>query len=92
MGIRRGLAILLTAWLGLSPVGTASAAAEGAADAVEITLDFQTVELVDMISTISELTGKNFVHEFASFISGTLSVRLRFGSKAEYVFTYHLFF
>lgn len=30
---------------------------------LEVTLDFQNVELVDMIATISELTGKNFVYD-----------------------------
>jgi len=34
-----------------------------AADEMLITLDFQNVELVDMISTISELTGKNFLYD-----------------------------
>ncbi len=33
------------------------------ADDMKITLDFQNVELVDMISTISELTGKNFLYD-----------------------------
>jgi len=33
------------------------------AGATEITLDFQDVELVDLVSTISELTGKNFVYD-----------------------------
>lgn len=32
-------------------------------DEMLITLDFQNVELVDMISTISELTGKNFLYD-----------------------------
>lgn len=34
-----------------------------AADDMMITLDFQNVELVDMINTISELTGKNFLYD-----------------------------
>ncbi|MBW6508626.1 MAG: type II secretion system secretin GspD [Desulfuromonadales bacterium] len=34
-----------------------------AAEEMLITLDFQNVELVDMISTISELTGKNFLYD-----------------------------
>jgi len=38
-------------------------AAETSLEEVEITLDFQNVELTDMISTISELTGKNFVYD-----------------------------
>lgn len=63
MVIRRGIFILLAFALALIPVGSVWAAADGAADEVEITLDFQNVELVDMISTISELTGKNFVYD-----------------------------
>ena len=33
------------------------------ADEMLITLDFQNVEMVDLISTISELTGKNFLYD-----------------------------
>jgi general secretion pathway protein D len=36
---------------------------EKLAGGLEVTLDFQNVELVDMIGTISELTGKNFVYD-----------------------------
>lgn len=39
---------------------------------LEVTLDFQNVELVDMISTISELTGKNFVYDES--VRGKVSV------------------
>ena len=38
----------------------------------EVTLDFQNVELVDMIGTISELTGKNFVYDES--VRGKVSV------------------
>ncbi len=37
--------------------------AADAGDEMLISLDFQNVELVDMISTISELTGKNFLYD-----------------------------
>ncbi|MFO7765854.1 MAG: type II secretion system secretin GspD [Pelovirga sp.] len=43
-----------------------------AADDMLITLDFQDVELVDMISTISELTGKNFL--FDESVRGKVSI------------------
>lgn len=43
-----------------------------AADEMLITLDFQNVELVDMISTISELTGKNFL--FDETVRGKVSI------------------
>ncbi len=59
MVIRRGIIFLLSALLLLPSV----VLADDPAQAVEITLDFQNVELVDMISTISELTGKNFVYD-----------------------------
>lgn len=49
---------LVTALLSLPGSGSAIAA-----DEMMITLDFQNVELVDMISTISELTGKNFLYD-----------------------------
>lgn len=39
---------------------------------LEVTLDFQNVELIDMISTISELTGKNFVYDES--VRGKVSV------------------
>lgn len=43
-----------------------------AAEEMLITLDFQNVELVDMISTISELTGKNFL--FDETVRGKVSI------------------
>ncbi len=39
---------------------------------LEVTLDFQNVELVDMIGTISELTGRNFVYDES--VRGKVSV------------------
>lgn len=61
--MRHGIMMLLTTLLlvavQVSPVWSAN----GSEQAVEITLDFQNVELVDMINTISELTGKNFVYD-----------------------------
>lgn len=64
MVIRRGSVILLFALLVLMPLaGVPRAEAKDSAEKVEITLDFQNVELIDMISTISELTGKNFVYD-----------------------------
>lgn len=39
---------------------------------LEVTLDFQNVELIDMIGTISELTGKNFVYDES--VRGKVSV------------------
>ncbi len=45
---------------------------EKAAGKLEVTLDFQNVELVDMIGTISELTGKNFVYDES--VRGKVSV------------------
>jgi general secretion pathway protein D len=59
--IRRGILLLLPLMLLLAlPL---AGSLQAATDDVEITLDFQNVELVDMISTISELTGKNFVYD-----------------------------
>lgn len=45
---------------------------ENVAGGLEVTLDFQNVELVDMIGTISELTGKNFVYDEA--VRGKVSI------------------
>ncbi len=45
---------------------------EKTAGALEVTLDFQNVELIDMIGTISELTGKNFVYDES--VRGKVSV------------------
>jgi len=56
-----GLALLLTLILGpLAPTATAAPAASGEE---RITLDFKDVELTDLITTISELTGKNFLYD-----------------------------
>ncbi len=52
--------ILLAISLFLSPLLPAVAQAD---DEMMITLDFQNVEMVDMINTISELTGKNFIYD-----------------------------
>lgn len=49
-----------------------TADAKGLPDDLEVTLDFQNVELVDMIGTISELTGKNFVYDDS--VRGKVSV------------------
>ena len=65
MRIRRGLQFLLPfllVFLLLAPSALAAKATKNG-EAVEITLDFQDVELVDLINTISELTGKNFVYD-----------------------------
>ena len=73
MVIRRGINILLPACLFLllcvSPLW---AAQEKMPEGLEVTLDFQNVELVDMIGTISELTGKNFVYDEA--VRGKVSI------------------
>lgn len=62
--MQRSRIIILSALLVLmSFIGASAVLAKDPAQAVEITLDFQNVELVDMISTISELTGKNFVYD-----------------------------
>lgn len=62
--IQRSVTVFLSALLVLMMlVGISWAQTKGQDQAVEITLDFQNVELVDMISTISELTGKNFVYD-----------------------------
>ncbi|MCK4502431.1 MAG: type II secretion system secretin GspD, partial [Desulfuromonadales bacterium] len=65
MVIRRGISILLPiCFLLLWSVSTTMAAPkEKLPSGLEVTLDFQNVELVDMIGTISELTGKNFVYD-----------------------------
>ncbi len=63
--IRRGqINVLLSALLLALSISTVWAAEkQSAAQDAQITLDFQNVELVDLISTISELTGKNFVYD-----------------------------
>ncbi|MEA3545521.1 MAG: type II secretion system secretin GspD [Thermodesulfobacteriota bacterium] len=65
MVIRRGVNILLSLCL-LLVVSVSQLLAEQKGTlpgGLEVTLDFQNVELVDMIGTISELTGKNFVYD-----------------------------
>jgi len=61
---RRGISVLLPVCLFLllivSPVW---AGQDKMPKGLEVTLDFQNVELVDMIGTISELTGKNFIYD-----------------------------
>lgn len=70
---QRGIMILLMVFLVQISLFNASwVRAESPAGDEEITLDFQNVELVDMISTISELTGKNFVYDDA--VRGKVSV------------------
>ena len=65
MGVHRSIQVLLPVivLLILLVPGSWAAQTKNADKAVEVTLDFQNVELVDMISTISELTGKNFVYD-----------------------------
>jgi general secretion pathway protein D len=54
---------LLVFWLLILLLCLPGSGIARAADEMMITLDFQNVELVDMISTISELTGKNFLYD-----------------------------
>ncbi len=65
MVIRRGINVLLSLCFLLTLLGSQPLAAqsENVAGELEVTLDFQNVELIDMIGTISELTGKNFVYD-----------------------------
>ncbi len=74
MVIRRGINILLPiCFLLLLLVSQPLAAQKDkAAGELEVTLDFQNVELIDMIGTISELTGKNFVYDEA--VRGKVSI------------------
>ena len=60
--IASGLALLTVLALGpLIPLGLAASAAESGSE--KITLDFKDVDLTDLINTISELTGKNFLYD-----------------------------
>jgi len=63
--IQRGIQFLLPLCVVFLLLASSSLAAPAAknGDATEITLDFKDVELVDLISTISELTGKNFIYD-----------------------------
>ncbi|MEE4253710.1 MAG: type II secretion system secretin GspD [Desulfuromusa sp.] len=65
MVIRRGINVLLSIFCLLLLLASQASAVqqEKLAGGLEVTLDFQNVELVDMIGTISELTGKNFVYD-----------------------------
>ncbi len=54
---------MLVFWLVIALFCLSGSAIATADDETMITLDFQNVELVDMISTISELTGKNFLYD-----------------------------
>lgn len=65
MVIRRCIYVLLPICLFLMLLASQPLAAqeEKLAGGLEVTLDFQDVELIDMIGTISELTGKNFVYD-----------------------------
>ena len=56
-----GLALLLTLIFG--PLAPTATAAPVASEEERITLDFKDVELTDLITTISELTGKNFLYD-----------------------------
>ncbi|NOQ41958.1 MAG: hypothetical protein GQ563_05600, partial [Desulfuromusa sp.] len=74
MVIRRGINILLPICFLLIVLVSQPLAAqkEKSAKGLEVTLDFQNVELIDMIGTISELTGKNFVYDEA--VRGKVSI------------------
>ena len=67
MKIRRGIQFLLPLWVVFLLLSSSALAAQAVkaknGNATEITLDFQDVELVDLVSTISELTGKNFIYD-----------------------------
>lgn len=63
---------LLVFWLVIALFCLPGRTIATAADEMLITLDFQNVELVDMISTISELTGKNFL--FDETVRGRVSI------------------
>ena len=73
MVIRRGIVYLLLVWILVLFAASQALAGEGKVPpGVEVTLNFQNVELVDMIRTISELTGKNFVYDDS--IRGKISI------------------
>ncbi|SDZ81284.1 type II secretion system protein D (GspD) [Desulfuromusa kysingii] len=63
--IRHGIKVLLPVCIFLLLLISQPLAAQQkqVAGELEVTLDFQNVELIDMIGTISELTGKNFVYD-----------------------------
>ncbi|MCD6186652.1 MAG: hypothetical protein J7K09_00695, partial [Desulfuromusa sp.] len=71
--MRRGIVFsLLVCIFVVLAVSQSLAAREKTAADFEVTLNFQNVELVDMIGTISELTGKNFVYDES--IRGKISI------------------
>ncbi len=73
MAIRHGIVFsLLVSIFVLSGVSLSLAAGEKTPSGLEVTLNFQNVELVDMIATISELTGKNFIYDES--IRGKVSI------------------
>ena len=74
MVIRHGIKTLLPIFflLILAVSQLSAAQKEKTVGALEVTLDFQNVELIDMIGTISELTGKNFVYDEA--VRGKVSI------------------
>ncbi|MDT8420894.1 MAG: type II secretion system secretin GspD [Desulfuromonadales bacterium] len=63
MRLSKLVTLLLTCLLLLGNQVWAAEAEKPGADGAGITLDFQNVELVDLIKTISELTGINFVYD-----------------------------
>ena len=73
MIFRRGIVCSLLVYIFVIFAVSQSLAAEGKTPlGLEVTLNFQNVELVDMIGTISELTGKNFVYDES--IRGKISI------------------
>lgn len=72
--IRYGQHLLLPLAILLTLLVSQPMAAEtsGLPGDLEVTLDFQNVELIDMIGTISELTGENFVYDES--VRGKVSV------------------
>jgi len=71
--MRRGIVFSLLVCILVVLAGSQSLAArEKTSPDFEVTLNFQNVELVDMIGTISELTGKNFVYDES--IRGKISI------------------
>jgi len=66
-----GLILLVLLAAGTTGSG-ALAAADKAAPADQISLDFKDVELTDLIQTISELTGKNFLYD--ETVKGKVSI------------------
>jgi len=72
--IRRGIKFLLPICflLVLSVSQLLAVQKDQLPNGLEVTLNFQNVELIDMIGTISELTGKNFVYDEA--VRGKVSI------------------